>query len=214
MTHAAVVLARDDALGFAVDDVDRERRALRRIDDDLVVEDRMRVGRTDVIDEVERRVAAPPDGPRRPRAHRHFDDVARVQIGPSNEGTAPAGALLFGKRDGAVFAMHTREQELRVVALGGDLFLEEILFGARLDHDLARVVHHLRDALVGVVGDGAHPVELAIHDLALLRRVRASRARGTPTARRCTARPPSSVRSSAPGTMRSPGFRCACEARP
>ena len=42
-----------------------------------------------------------------------------------------------------------------------DVALVALRLRARLDHDLARVVDELRDALVGVERDGADPVELA-----------------------------------------------------
>ncbi len=152
-----------------VEHVDGERRGLGRVDHHLVEEDGVGVGRADVVDEPERRLAPQADRAAGPRPHRDLDDVAGLQLGPADVGLAAPRALLFRLQDGAVLLVDAGEEQLGLVALAGHA-LEAVLLGARLDDDLARVVHELRDALVGVVGDDAHPVELAVDDGALLRR--------------------------------------------
>ena len=63
-----------------------------------------------------------------------------------------------------VLAVDARAEDLGEVALRRDR-LEELLLRARRDHDLARVLDELRDAVVGVHAHGAQPVELAIGDV-------------------------------------------------
>ena len=121
-------------------------------------------GRAGVVHEVERRVAATADGGARPLADDDLDGVAGLELRPADARARAVVVLLDGEGDAARLAMHARAEDLGEVALGRDR-LEELLLRARRDHDLARVLDELRDAVVGVHADGAQPVELAIGDV-------------------------------------------------
>ncbi len=148
-------------VGLAVDDVDVDRAVARRLDHHFVVEDRVRRLAAGVVEAEERRVASAADGPARPRTERHLDHVAGRELWPADAGARVVAGLLDRKGGAAVFAMHARPHDLREVALGGHV-LVELFFGARRDHDLARVVHQLGDAAVGMHHHRAQPVELTI----------------------------------------------------
>ena len=162
---APVLVVLFAAVGLAVDDVDVDGAVGGRLDDDLVVEDRVRRrarprsrgGRT------AGRRARPP-GRAVHDAERDLDDVARRELRPADARVRVLVRLLDREGLAAVLAVHARAQDLGEVALGGDVLVELVL-GARRDDDLARVVDELRDAAVRVHDDGAQPVELAVRDV-------------------------------------------------
>src|SRR5207237_5038424 len=110
--------------------------------------------RAGVVEAEERRITAAADGARGPRSERDFHDVARRELGPADLGAAVLARLLDGEGRAAVATVDPGADDLGEIALGGNLFVE-LFFGARCDHDLARVVHELRDTPVGPHHDRA-----------------------------------------------------------